>query len=581
LGLNEHINNIIEPLIKTDLVDKKITLEKYLINKKIPANKINGAISLINNIVNNNCMISSLIEYDIKGTTLLYDIVSSWNMDNLRNNMMCVINDKVVIDDLIKQLLLVIISPRIELCNKDRFKNYCETSYQNYLKEISPKVKVITEVKPVLSPKIVTKPVLSPKVETKPVLPPKIVTKPVLPPKIVTKPVLSPKIVTKPVLSPKLETKPVVKVEVVNKKQLEKFTQMLDKTKKEIQTGSLQILNMESKILPLVSSSPKYMDIHSLSEHLQKFNVKSFGTVLEPSMIKIMSIFKQNNKKDFNILDKKEFGKLVVILVDQIKLVVNKIVDEDDFSKLKPFIEEFNNLQKIFYLLKHNYKLLLAYELINTKIIKIDERLQAQLCCSKTNEKSCFNFSANPKNSSGIIYGFNELGFVESVKCIKDDEAGKKLDLEQNMTIDELFNQKYAAWRNLTKENKLKILASVINYFKMFGVKLNKIDGKIIDIRKQMEENKNKITMNDFNLNIPIKAGNINQKFIVNNNNFKNIVEQIKKIDKIDKLNEMIKSLGYHEYISFNNSVDIVYAKNILETLVPGSTIYDGSLGLT
>ena len=83
-----------------------------------------------------------------------------------------------------------------------------------------------------------------------------------------------------------------------------------------------------------------------------------------------------------------------------------------------------------------------------------------------------------------------------------------------------------------------------------------------------MEENKNKITMNDFNLNIPIKAGNINQKFIVNNNNFKNIVEQIKKIDKVDKLNEMIKSLGYHEYISFNNSVDIAYAKNILETLV-------------
>jgi hypothetical protein len=348
-------------------------------------------------------------------------------MDNLRNNMMCVINDKIVIDDLIKQLLLVIISPRIELCNKDRFKNYCETSYQNYLKEISPKVKVITEVKPVLSPKVetkpvtkpvlspkivtkpVTKPVLSPKIVTKPVLPPKIVTKPVLSPKIVTKPVLPPKIVTKPVLSPKVVTKPVVKVEVVNKKQLEKFTQMLDKTKKEIQTGSLQILNMESKILPLVSSSPKYMDIHSLSEHLQKFNVKSFGTVLEPSMIKIMSIFKQNNKKDFNILDKKEFGKLVVILVDQIKLVVNKIVDEDDFSKLKPFIEEFNNLQKIFYLLKHNYKLLLAYELINTKIIKIDERLQAQLWCSKTNEKSCFNFSANPKNSSGIIYGFNEF----------------------------------------------------------------------------------------------------------------------------------------------------------------------------
>ena len=252
----------------------------------------------------------------------------------------------------------------------------------------------------------------------------------------------------------------------------------------------MQILNMESKILPLVSTSPKYMDIHSLSEHLQKFNSKSLGTNLEPSMIKIMSIFKQKNNKEFNILDKIEFGKLVVILVDQIKLVVNKIVDEDDFSKLKPIIEEFNNLQKIFYLLKHNYKLLLAYELINTKIQNSDEKLKAQLCCSKTTEKSCFNFSANPKNSSAIIYGFNELGYVESVKCMKEDDASIKLFKEQNMTIDELFNDKYAAWRNLSKENKLKIFASVINYFGLLGVKLNKIDGKIIDIRKQMEENK-------------------------------------------------------------------------------------------
>ena len=74
--------------------------------------------------------------------------------------------------------------------------------------------------------------------------------------------------------------------------------------------------------------------------------------------------------------------------------------------------------------------------------------------------------------------------------------------------------------------------------------------------------------MSDFNLNIPIKPGNINQNFIVNHVNFKKIVDDIKKIDKVDKLNELIKTLGLHDYISFNNNVDITYAKNIVETLV-------------
>ena len=53
LGLNEHINVIIEPLVKTDIIDKKLTLEKYLINKKVPSNKIASAVLLLKNIVNN------------------------------------------------------------------------------------------------------------------------------------------------------------------------------------------------------------------------------------------------------------------------------------------------------------------------------------------------------------------------------------------------------------------------------------------------------------------------------------------------------------------------------------------------
>ena len=586
LDLNNQINDIIQPLVKPNIIDRKITLEKYLDNKKIPKNKIPGVITLINNIVNNNRLVLSSFTYKIKGNTLLFNIVSVWNADNLINSMLCLINDRSVIADLIKQLFLVIISPKIEFCSKDNFQKHCEKSYQNYLKEITPKVKVITQVK--LIPKVEVKPVT--KVEVKPVT--KVVAK--IECGLVTRsgdctanynPVLcsdgkiysnsckaslagcsncsSNKVVAK-------EAKATgVKVTVVNKKELEKFTQKLDETKKNIQKGSTQIFKIKSNPLPLISNSSKYMDIHSLSEHLQKFNSKSLGSTLEPSMIKLMSIYKRNNNKDFNILDKKEFGKIVVILVDDIKLTVNKIIDEDDFSKLKPFVDEFNNLQKIFYLLKHNYKLLLAYELINNKIKKDDEKLQTQLCCSKTGEKSCFNFSANPKNSSAILYGFNELGYVNSVKCIKEDESSKKLEKEQNMTIDDLFNEKYASWRNLTKENKSRIFANVINYLLIFGIKLNKIDDKIINIRKQLEENKNKITMSDIMVNkIPIELDEIIKQTMNNSHDKNTMIEKIKKTDSIDKLNEIVMSLGYtKDHIMFNNNMDLLYAKNITEEL--------------
>jgi hypothetical protein len=697
-GLNNHINKIIEPLVKPNIIDKKLTLEKYFSNIKIPSNKIDQATILIKNIVNNNSLISTLDEFDIKKTNLLFDIATIWNMNNLINSMLCVIDDKKVIDNLIRQLLLVIISPRIEFCSKDNFQKYCQVSYQNYIKEITPKVKVkVVAVAKSVSPKVrsavrsvspkvrsavrsVSPKVrlavrsVSPKVRSavRSVSPkvrsavrsvsPKVrsaaksvsskvrsAVRSVSPkvrsaaksvsskvrsavrsvsPKVrsaaksVSSKVrsavrsVSPKVrsaaksvsskvrsAAKSVspkvrsairsVSPKVRSvsqrvksaaksvsskirstanKIISKVKVTNKKELETFTQKLDKTVKKIRTGSIKLFNSGPKVSSLLLKPIKYMDIYSLSEYLKNFNVKSFGSILEKNMMILMTKFKKNNNTDFNIFIKKDFGKLVGILVGDIKMVVNKIVDEDDFSKLKPFVNEFNNLQKIFYLLKHNYRLLLTYELINNKIKNDDEKLQAQLCCSKTSEKSCFNFSANPKNSSALLYGFDELGYVKNVKCIKENEASKVLHREQNMRIDELFNNKYAAWRNLSNENKSKIYSNLINLLKIFGINLNRwdINDKIINIRLKLEKQKYKLNMSDFELKkIPYKLGNIHLKFKVNNNNYNNMVNRIKTSDNVDKLNEILKLLGYSkDHIIFNNNVELTYAKNITETLV-------------
>jgi hypothetical protein len=547
-GLNNYINKIIEPLVKSELIDKNLTLEKYFSNIKIPLNNIDQATILIKNIVNNNCLISSLFEYDIKKTNLLIDVVSIWNMHNLINNMLCVIEDKKVIEDLIKQLFLVIISPKIEFCSKDNFQKYCEKSYQNYLNDKNNKVKVKVKSKSE-----------SPKSKSKFSKSKSIIKS-------------ASKLISSKIKSVKAENKKELenkKVKVENKKELEKFTQKLDKTIQKIDNSSIKLFNTEIPNSSLLFEQPKYMDIYSLSEYLKNFNSKSFGSVLEKNMMVLMLKFKKNNNKEFNILEKKDFGKLIRILVSDIKTVVNNIVNEDDIKKLKPYVFDFRNLQKIFYLLKHNFRLLLTYQLIN-KMKKDDEKLQAQLCCSKTSEKSCFNFSVNPKKSSALFYGFDDLGYVKNVKCVKNNEVNKILEKEQNMTIDELFNSKYAAWRNITKENKNRIYANIINYLKIFGINLNKIDDKIINIRLQLEKQKYKLNMRDFEINkIPLKLGNIHLKFKVNNNNYNNTIDRIKKSDNLDKLNEILKSLGYSkENIIFNNSVDLSYAKNITETLV-------------
>ena len=585
-GLNNHINKIIEPLVKPNNIDKKLTLEKYFSNIKIPSNKIDQATILIQNIVNNNCLISPLYEFNIKKTILLSDIVAVWNMNNLVNSMLCIIDDKDVISNLIQQLLLVIISPKIEFCNKDNFQKYCQVSYQNYLKEITPKVKV----KVVAAAKSASRSV-SPKVRSaaKKI---RSASRSVSPKVRSASRSVSPKVrsasrsVSRKLrsasrsVSPKLRSasrsvsrkvrsaskKMINKVRVVNKKELEAFTQKLDKTVQKIKSGSIKLFNSGPKVSSLLRESIKYMDIISLSEYLKNFNVKSLGSSLEKNMMILMAKFKKNTNSDFNIFIKKDFGKLVGILVSDIKMVVKKIVDEDDFTKLKPLVNEFKNLQKIFYLLKHNYRLLLTYELINNKVINDDEKLQAQLCCSKTSDKSCFNFSANPKKSSALLYGFDNLGYVKEVKCIKENKASKVLQREQNMTIDELFNNKYAAWRNLSKENKSNIFGNLINLLKIYGIKLNNINDKIINIRLELEKQKITLKMSDFKFDkIPYKLSNIWLRFKVTNNN---MINQIKTSDNIDKLNEILKLLGYSkDHIIFNNNVELTYAKNITETL--------------
>ena len=87
---------------------------------------------------------SALSEYDVTKQTLLKDVVQTWLIDNLKNSLICLIDDKKTIELIIQQIGILIIKPYVEICSKEKFIEYCDANYtQNQKKNennIEPKV---------------------------------------------------------------------------------------------------------------------------------------------------------------------------------------------------------------------------------------------------------------------------------------------------------------------------------------------------------------------------------------------------------------------------------------------------------
>ena len=223
-NFGKNIDIIIDAFVNLKKIEPEITVEEYLVENNIPVGQIDSAVLLFKSIINNNCLMSALTEYDVTKKSLLKDIVQTYLLDNLKNSLICLIGDKNAIELIIQQIGLLIIKPYVEICSTEKFMEYCEANY----------TQVQQEVNDIIEPKIVSINISSESNNIN-----------------------------------ETSNKKICKVQ--NKKQIEKFANELGKTAEQLKSGTMKILDIESKMLPLISNSPKFMSTESIDKIIKSF----------------------------------------------------------------------------------------------------------------------------------------------------------------------------------------------------------------------------------------------------------------------------------------------------------------------
>jgi hypothetical protein len=191
------------------------------------------------------------------------------------------------------------------------------------------------------------------------------------------------------------------------------------------------------------------------------------------------------------------------------------------------------------------------------------------MCCTKQGEKVCHNFSQDINNPTAIVYGFNDYGYVNTIKCIKDTPEARANETEQSKTLDELLSGKYELWKKLSRDNKLVIYGSIINLFKIYGVKLTTIDGKIGETRKKFGIISNKINISEVSKTISVKESDIVNKLKVSSPDYKKALEQISKVENMEQLKKILSDYGFtNDQVVLNSNVILDVAKEISSIII-------------
>lgn len=354
-----------------------------------------------------------------------------------------------------------------------------------------------------------------------------------------------------------------IKAESELKKQVEQFSSILNDVISE-NNNTVKILEIESKVLPLISNSSKFTSSESIDKIITTFNSNSLGVDIEPYLKEQMSLYKDKYKKDLNISIKSDFSNFIKLFIENFKELISIILGEKTTTMtIDAQVNKFNAFRSIYYQMKYYYKLVSLYELVNINLKTNDEKLQAMLCCSKSGEKSCINFG-NKKNPSAIIYGFDEYGYVKSSKCIANTPEAKVNIEEQNKIIDDILSSKYELWGKAAKENKIIIYGFIANLFKLYNIQIKLIDTTLGDVRKQILDNR--ISVQEILQVLPIKQNNIMDKFnaTLTRPEYILIINSIDKCKNNDEVSNIIYNNGFtREQIVFNSNVSLDVTKAI------------------
>jgi hypothetical protein len=113
-----------------------------------------------------------------------------------------------------------------------------------------------------------------------------------------------------------------IKAESEIKKQVEQFSSKLNDVISD-NNNTIKILEIESKVLPLISNSSKFTSSESIDKIITTFSSNSLGVNIEPYLKEQITLYKNKYDKDLNISIKSDFSNFIKLFIENFKELIS------------------------------------------------------------------------------------------------------------------------------------------------------------------------------------------------------------------------------------------------------------------
>ena len=229
---------------------------------------------------------------------------------------------------------------------------------------------------------------------------------------------------------------------------------------KEMKKGNMKETTGNGKI--------RNFKLVSLKKSIANFGEGYYREPLNSTLKELLGQFEEKYSRKIDRYDRDDLRRLTLLYVPVLKVVVDKklSVGKCSAQEKNQINTDYKNHQELFYLLKHQYKLISIYDLINNSMEKDQDKELAYKCCvdSKNSSNMCFDFGEKNK-SYPIIYGFNKYGYAKNKPCMIETKK-EVFDMQTKSLEVRMSSNKY--WSSISEGVKTKFyinLANLINYF--------------------------------------------------------------------------------------------------------------------
>jgi len=206
----------------------------------------------------------------------------------------------------------------------------------------------------------------------------------------------------------------------------------------------------------------------SLKKSISNFGEGYYREPLNTTLKELLGQFEEKYSRTLDRYDREDIRKLTLLYVPVLQVVIDKKLSVAKCSPQEKEVidSDYQNHQELFYLLKHQYKLISIYDMINNSMDNQKDKELAYKCCVSNSNKSnmCYSFGEQ-NNSYPIVYGFNDYGYAKNKPCMLETKK-EVFDLQTKSLEVRMSTNK--SWSNLSNGVKTKFyrnLANLINYF--------------------------------------------------------------------------------------------------------------------